>query len=181
MLGFSIRGPNPRAKNHGPNPARLPSGFFSRSPDPPPLGPVKGLGPIRGPTKKKILKPNQLKKKICFPEKKESQQQCNTNNKSKWISSQIHHTHSNFLFTETKYIWNQTIHGNQIHLKSKSKTSTFKEHRILTTKSKSPNPQVKQRDLNPQTHWSNKEKVEEEHDTRCRKSPWLWSLGFNCH
>ena len=38
------------------------------------------------------------------------------------------------------------IHRNQIHLKSKSKTSTCKEHQILTTKSKSPNPQVKQRE-----------------------------------
>ena len=38
------------------------------------------------------------------------------------------------------------IHRNQIHLKSKSKRSTCKERHILTTKSKSLNPQVKQRE-----------------------------------
>ena len=35
------------------------------------------------------------------------------------------------------------IHKTQIHLKSKSKPITCKQHQILTTKSKSPNPQIK--------------------------------------
>ena len=57
----------------GLDPARLLAGFFSRGPDlpqPGPTGPVKGLGPIRGPTKKE--------KKNCtyFAKKKK---------KPKWI------------------------------------------------------------------------------------------------
>ena len=48
-----------------------------------PTGPVKGLGPIRGPTKKNFFEAQSIKKKKKFPEKQESQQQCNTNNKSK--------------------------------------------------------------------------------------------------
>ena len=47
----------------GPDSARLGYRVFSRDPDPPqqgPVGPVQGLGPIRGPTKKKkkILSPD---------------------------------------------------------------------------------------------------------------------------
>ena len=53
--GFFIFGPDPRVKISGLDPAHLLCGFFSRGSDPPlpePAGPVKGLSPISGPTKK---------------------------------------------------------------------------------------------------------------------------------
>ena len=53
--GFSIPGPNPRVKIHVSNPTHLLSEFFFPEPDPLQPGPVKGLGPIRGPKKKKVI------------------------------------------------------------------------------------------------------------------------------
>ena len=54
--GFFIFGPDPRVKISGLDLAHLLCGFFSRGsdlPPPEPTGPVKGLSPISGPTKKK--------------------------------------------------------------------------------------------------------------------------------
>ena len=54
--GFSIPGLDTRDKTRGPDPARLGYQVFSWGSDPPqsgPTGPVWGLGPIHGPTKKK--------------------------------------------------------------------------------------------------------------------------------
>ena len=65
--GFFIPRPDPRAKTCDPDPARLLSGVFFRGPDPAPpepAGPVKGLSPISGPTKKK--KKRRIEAQIYF-------------------------------------------------------------------------------------------------------------------
>ena len=66
----------------------------------------------------------------------------------KRITTAVQHKHQIQIKLKSNppYPFKFPIHKNQIHFKSKSKTSTCKEHQILTTKSKSPNPQVKQRE-----------------------------------
>ena len=98
--------------------------FFPR-PEP---GPVKGLGLICGPTKKKRrMKPNQLKIFFVFLRKKNhnsSAAQTTNPNESQIKStipiqisySQKPNTFEIKLFTETKYIWNQNL--KQVHARN---------------------------------------------------------------
>ena len=61
--GFSIPGPDPRGKTHGPDPPRLGYRVFSRGPDPPQQGPTGPAGPFRD-WAQFVAQPKKKKKKV---------------------------------------------------------------------------------------------------------------------